>query len=44
MGFFGTLTMMCLVTVTMMCSSCSKSDDGGTGDNNVAAVWWERGR
>ena len=36
MRFFGALTVMCLVMVTMMCSSCSKSDDGGTGDNNVS--------
>ena len=36
MRFFGTLTVMCLVMVTMMCSSCSKSDDGGTDDTGYA--------
>ena len=36
MRFFGTLTMMCLVMVTMMCSSCSKSDDGGTDETGYA--------
>lgn len=38
MSFFGTLTVMCLVMVTMMCSSCSKSDDGGTSENSSASL------
>lgn len=38
MRFFGTLTVMCLVMVTMMCSSCSKSDDGGTSENSSASL------
>ena len=38
MSFFGTLTVMCLVMVTMMCSSCSKSDDGGTSENGSASL------
>lgn len=37
MGFFGTLTVMCLVMVTMMCCSCSKSDDG-TSENSSASL------
>lgn len=38
MSFFGALTVMCLVMVTMMCSSCSKSDDGGTSENSSASL------
>lgn len=38
MRFFGALTVMCLVMVTMMCSSCSKSDDGGTSENGSASL------